>query len=57
MSKEDKSKVVTVDHANKHGDRDRLNPNSPLKRKADRRWREVVEAAAGDDRSERKKTD
>lgn len=55
MSNEDKPDVVTVDHANKHGDRDRLNPNSPLKRKADRRWRQVVETVAGDDRGDRKK--
>ncbi len=52
MSNEDKPKVVTVDHANKHGDRDRLNPNSPLKRKTDRRWRQVVETVAGDGRGD-----
>ena len=57
MSNEDKPKVVTIDHANKRGDRDKLNPNSPLKRKADRRWRQVVETAAGDDRGEGKNED
>ena len=57
MSKEDKPKVVTVDHANKRGDRGQLNPNSPLKRKTDRRWRQLVETVAGGDRDEKKNED
>ena len=57
MSNEDKPKVVTVDHANKRGDRDGLNPNSPLKRKAARRRRQAIESAVGDEPGRRKDRD
>ena len=57
MSNDDKPKVVTVDHANKRGDRDGLNPNSPLKRKAARRRRQAIDSAAGDESSRRKDKD